>query len=368
MRRSVRSRIDLHGPAHRLRRALPRHRPDGRDRCRARRRGADRPAPAAGRLRALPHRTRRRGRPVHLAVGHPRGPRRRGAAPGRAGPVGGADRYLRRRRRHPALVARPRGVARGHEPAPHRVPGPPAVVGAWHDPARSGAEPDRVLRRLGAPLGAAVCAVRVLASPRALARVGPEVPDRRLARLRDPALRARDDLRRRRIHRLRDHQPGARQRERDGLAGAHGSGPHRHGPRVQDLDRTLPPVDPRRVRGRTHAGHRVYGRRDKGGCVRGARAHVRRRPRPDRGRLAASAFGARDHFDRGRQHRRAGPRLAQAPARLLRHRPGRLHARGRRRGVGDRGQRAGLLPSGVHADEPGGVRSDRHPRARDDVG
>ena len=52
--------------------------------------------------------------------------------------------------------------------------------------------------------------------------------------------------------------------------------------------------------------------------------------------LAAGAGGARRGLDRGRQHRGAGPELAEAPAGLLGGRPGRLHARrpGRRFRVG----------------------------------
>ena len=47
---------------------------------------------------------------------------------------------------------------------------------------------------------------------------------------------------------------------------------------------------------------------------------------PGRRRLAAGAGGARRGLDRRRQRRRARPELAEAAARLLGHRPGRLHA------------------------------------------
>ena len=62
-----------------------------------------------------------------------------------------------------------------------------------------------------------------------------------------------------------------------------------------------------------------------------------------------------------------GPELAQAPARLLERRPGRLHDGRRGRGQRGRRQRARLLPRRLRADEPGGVRGDHDPRARDGV-
>ena len=70
------------------------------------------------------------------------------------------------------------------------------------------------------------------------------------------------------------------------------------------------------------------------------------------GRLAAGARGAGGGLDRGRQRRRARAELAEAAARLLGHRPGRLHDGRRRRRQRRRGQRAGLLPRRLHADEP----------------
>ena len=140
----------------------------------------------------------------------------------------------------------------------------------------------------------------------------------------------------------------------------------RHRARVQALARPLPPVDARRLPGRADPGDRVHGGGDQGGGLRVARPLLRRRARPRGRRLAAGARGAGGGLDRGRQRRRARPGLAEAAARLLGHRPGRLHARRGassppRPGV----ERARLLPRRLHADEPGGVRRDRDPRARD---
>ncbi len=70
-------------------------------------------------------------------------------------------------------------------------------------------------------------------------------------------------------------------------------------------------------------------------------------------------------LDRRRQRRRARPGLAEAAARLLGRRPGRLHPRrpgGRQPG---RRQRARLLPRRLRLHEPRGLRRDRRPRARD---
>ena len=65
------------------------------------------------------------------------------------------------------------------------------------------AEHGRAVHRPRAAVDPAVRAVRDGDAPRALARVGAEVPDRRLGRLGDAALRPRDDLRRDRRDRLR---------------------------------------------------------------------------------------------------------------------------------------------------------------------
>ena len=75
--------------------------------------------------------------------------------------------------------------------------------------------------------------------------------------------------------------------------------------------------------------------------------------------------GAGGGDDRDREHRRDRPGVAEAPARLLRRRPGRLHA-GRRAGR-DRARREErrLLPVRLPDHEHGGVRGGRRARARD---
>ena len=70
------------------------------------------------------------------------------------------------------------------------------------------------------------------------------------------------------------------------------------------------------------------------------------------GRLAAGAGRARRDLDRRRQRRRARPGLAEAAARLLRRRPGRLHPRRPRRRQRGGGQRDRLLPRRLRLHEP----------------
>ena len=225
-----------------------------------------------------------------------------------------------------------------------------------------------VLRRARAALDPALRPLRLGAAPRAVARVRAQVPDHRLARLGDAALRARLRLRRLRVDRLRRASATA-------IGGSVLDDPllligialAATGLALQALDRALPPVDARRLPGRADPGDRVHGGGDEGGGVLRPGALLRGRARPGRRRLAAGAGGARGGLDRGRQRRRARPELAQAPARLLGRRPGRLHAGRRRRRQRGRGQRAGLLPRRLRADEPGRVRGDHDPRARDAV-
>ena len=82
------------------------------------------------------------------------------------------------------------------------------------------------------------------------------------------------------------------------------------------------------------------------------------------GELGSGAGGARDDHDHRRQRRRARAVLAEADARLLVGRAGRLHARGRRRRDAARRAGDGLLPGGVPVHEHGRVRGDRRARAR----
>ena len=78
-------------------------------------------------------------------------------------------------------------------------------------------------------------------------------------------------------------------------------------------------------------------------------------------RLAAGAGGPGGDLDRRRQRRRPRPGLAEAAARLLRRRPGRLHARRPRRRHRGRGQRARLLPRRLRLHEPRRLRGRSSP-------
>ena len=194
---------------------------------------------------------------------------------------------------------------------------------------------------------------------------GPQVPGDRLAGLGDPPLRVRAALRRRRLDRLRRHRLGARRR-----SGRRHPDPDRHRDgrdraRLQDLARPLPPVDARRLPGGADPGHRLHGGGDQGRGVRRLRAPVRDGARPGRRELGGGARGACRDLDRGRQRRRPRPGLAEAAARLLGDRPGRLHAGRGRRLQRDRDQRARLLPRRLLPDEPADLRRDRRPRAGD---
>ena len=195
-----------------------------------------------------------------------------------------------------------------------------------------------------------------------VARVRPQVPDRRLAGIGDAPLRPGVHLRRVRLDRLRRHRDGDRLRPRRRPPGADRDRALGDGPGVQALGRAVPPVDAGRLPGRAHPGHGVHGGRDQGGGVRGAGALLRGRARPVRRRLAARTGRPRGDLDRRRQRRRARPGFAEAPAGLLGSRPGRLHARRRRRLLGGGRERARLLPRRLHADEPRSVR--RHHAAR----
>ena len=101
--------------------------------------------------------------------------------------------------------------------------------------------------------------------------------------------------------------------------------------RLQGLDRAVPPVDARRLRGRADADHRVHGGGDEGRRVRDHPALLRHR-RDRRGRLVGAGAGdARGDHDRGRQRGRDRAVVAEAAARVLVGRAGGLHDRRRRR-------------------------------------
>ena len=78
-------------------------------------------------------------------------------------------------------------------------------------------------------------------------------------------------------------------------------------------------------------------------------------------RVATGPRGARGDLDRGRQRRGARPELAEADARLLGRRPGRLHARRHRRRLRGRGQRPRLLPRRLRLHEPRRLRGRSSP-------
>ena len=87
------------------------------------------------------------------------------------------------------------------------------VVGARDGRARGRDEPGDAVHRLRAAVDPALRAVRDRAAARALARVGPEVPDHRLARLGGAALRPGAALRRDGLDRLRDDRRRGRRRQ-----------------------------------------------------------------------------------------------------------------------------------------------------------
>ena len=204
-RREHRARPDPRRRARpRLGGALAAGRADDRGLRRAARRaaaGALHPHPArpgAGARDAGGH-----GGPGRLAVGREHDGRRGHARDRR--PDAGADDDLlhRRRRRGAAGVARDR-ADRGRA---RRVLRAAAGLGAGHGGAGRGAEPGGAVHRLRAALDPALRAVRHRDAPRALARERPEVPDHRLRRLGDAALRAGVHLRRDRVDRLRERSP-----------------------------------------------------------------------------------------------------------------------------------------------------------------
>ena len=150
----------------------------------------------------------------------------------------------------------------------------------------------------------------------------------------------------------------------DGRADADRDRAVRRRARVQVLDRALPPVDSRRLRGRADAGDRVHGGDDEGRGDRRLPALLRRRADRSPCELGAGAGGARHDHDRRRQRRRPRPVLAEADARLLLGGPGRLHARRRRRRDEARRAGHGPLPDRLPGHEHGGLRSDRRARTR----
>ncbi len=256
-------------------------------------------------------------------------------------------------------------LARGTRSGARRVPRAALDLDRRHVAAGGGAEHGRAVRRPRAPVDPALRALRERAAPRALARVGAEVPDRRRRRLGDAAVRAGDDLRSDRRDRLRrDRQRAVERQPRDRPAHAHRHRAVRGRARLQGLRRALPPVDARRLRGRADADHGVHGGGDEGRRARRVPALLRRRADQRAEHVGPGAGGARDDHDPRRQRRRARAVLAEADARVLVGRAGRLHARRRRRGDAARRARDRLLPRRLPVHEHGRVRRDRRARAR----
>ena len=173
----------------------------------------------------------------------------------------------------------------------------------------------------------ALRAVRDAHAARGVAGVGAEVPDRRLGRLGDAALRAGAALRGDGHDRLRRHRRGGDLRDCcsytgialvvAGLAFKASVAPfHQWTPDVYE-------GAPTAITG-------VHGGGHQGGGLRRDAAAVRRRADRLGADLGPAAGRARADHDRGRQRGRDRAVVAQADAGLLVDRAGRLHARRRR--------------------------------------
>ena len=266
-------------PARRLRRALAADRAARRRRRGAARRPARPSGARAGGARAQPGRARRRARPDDLAVERSEVDRRRGAADRRAVARAEHDPDRRRRGDGAARVA----LARGGKPAHGECHALllTSIAGMFLLASAQNTVLVFVgLELLSIPLYV-LCATDMQTRPArgALAGVGAEVPDHRLGRLGDAALRPRADLRRdRRDRLLRDRRRALDRQPRDRPADADGDRAVRRRPLLQGLGRALPPVDPRRLRGRADADHGVHGGRHEGRRARRVPAPLRRRP------------------------------------------------------------------------------------------
>ena len=207
----------------------------------------------------------------------------------------------RRRRLHGAVGL---ALAGGPRSRPWRVPRPPSDLDRRHVAAGGRTEHRRPVHRPGAPVDPPLCALRDRDAPRALARVGAEVPDRRLGRLGHAALRPGHDLRRDRHDRLHGHRTCALlQRPGQRPADAHGDRPLRRGAGLQGLCGSLPPVDAGRLRGRPHARHGLHGRHHQGRGPGGLPALLRRRPDRSPGQLGPGRRGTCGDHDHRRQRR-----------------------------------------------------------------
>ena len=151
---------------------------------------------------------RRRGRARRLAVGREH-ERDRGRAGDRRPDAGAADDLRGRRARGGGAVAAVAGRGRGGR---GRVPRAAARRRARHGRARGRDEPRVAVHRLRAALDPLVRHVRDGAAARDVARVRPEVPDRRVARVGGAALRPGAALRRDGLDGLRRDRRGRRRR------------------------------------------------------------------------------------------------------------------------------------------------------------
>ena len=282
---------DLHRPRHRLRRALAGDRADRRASASSCSSGWSARAAAGRSSRSLTLATLAAAAGLCIwQWGEREGPGRRRAAARRPG---ARDRaliaILAAAFVHPALLARAGGRARrgraGHGEFQALLLG--SVLGHGRcSPRRRTWSPSSSRSSCSRSRSTSSAARRPAA--RALARVGAQVPDRRLARLGDAALRDGVHLRRLGLDRLRRRS----RRDRRAALARRPAGPDRdragrHRARLQDLDRALPPVDARRLPGRADPGDRVHGGGDQGGRLRRLRALLRRRARP-RGRTTGS--------------------------------------------------------------------------------
>ena len=197
-----------------------------------------------------------------------------------------------------------------------------AVQRARDGGVRLGPEPDHAVPRNRAAVDPAVHPVRLGVPARGLARVGAEVPGHRLGRLGHAGVRAGAGLRRHRLDRLRRDRQRAiaeqalrrRAREPDGADRPRADDRR---VRVQGVGGAVPPVDPRRLRGRPHPDHRVHGDRHQGRGDGRVPALLRLRRARRAGHVGAAAGGDRRDHDHRRQRRRARAVLAEADARLL---------------------------------------------------
>ena len=290
-------------------------------------------------------------------------PRLRRAAARRPGDLDLADRDPHRGLRRPALD--PRAGRRAGRLG--RVPRAAARLGARHGPARPGAEPGQLLRRDRDPLDPALHPLRDQPAPREVARVGAQVPDRRLARLGDAALRDGLPLRRLGLDRLRRDRRGDRPGRACSATRWSWSGSRWSRSGSPSRPRSPPstsgrPTSTRARRPRSPASWRWRPRR-RPSPSSSASSTSRSAPQASEWQPALAVLAAISIVIGN-----VGALGQDSLKRLLGysgHRPGRLHPRRPRRRQRGRRQRARLLPRRLRLHEPRRLRRDRRPRARD---